>query len=230
MSCHYGNHRKLRDSLIVPPHLIPEVYDDGHRQNAFNIIDKYFKLRTVVQNKIDNFYETNMSDNVVLGVHVRGTDALVNRAEKWRKAFDIQNYIKCINIFLDRYPSGKALLASDDMKLFNIIKAEYSESIISYNAIRQDEQDKGTSGDNTQGSAMMPTYLCSDGHIAAQNGEDAIVEMYLLSKCNYLLHNASGFAHFSLLINPDLGHVDSQRPGGTRTLDNMRSLVDSNHE
>ena len=225
MSCHYGNHRKLHDSLIVPPHLIPEVYDDGHRRKAFNIIDKYFKLRSVVLGKINSFFKDNMVDNNVLGVHVRGTDALVNRAEKWRKAFDIQNYIKCIEVFLSKNPDGKILLASDDLKLFNIIKDTFSGSIINYNAIRQDEQDKGISGDNTQGTAMMPTYLCSDGYTAAQNGEDAIVEMYLLSKCSYLLHNASGFAHFALLLNPSLPHVDSQRPGGKDTMDIFKQLI-----
>ena len=43
-----------------------------------------------------------------------------------------------------------------------------------------------------------------------KNGEDAIAEMYLLSKCDYLLHNASGFAHVALLLNSEMNHVDSQ--------------------
>ena len=55
-----------------------------------------------------------------------------------------------------------------------------------------------------------------------KNGEDAIAEMYLLSKCDYLLHNASGFAHVALLLNSEMNHVDSQRPGGEETLSKFK--------
>ena len=103
-------------------------------------------------------------------------------------------------------------VASDDAKLFGIVKDEFGDNIVAYDAFRQEEEDVGMSGDNTKGGAMMPTYLCKDGELAAQNGEDAVTEMYLLSKCDYLLHNASGFAHMSLLLNPTMPHVDSQRP------------------
>ena len=75
---------------------------------------------------------------------------------------------------------------------------------------------------------MMPTYLCDDRAAAAQNGEDAVVEMYLLSKCKYLVHNASGFAHFALLLNPGLDHIDCQRPGGLETVLKFKSMINDN--
>ena len=226
MCCHYGD-RKLGNSLIVPPHLIPEVYEDGHREKANAIIHKYFKLRMYLNNKINDFFAENLADaNKVLGVHIRGTDALVNNAERWRKSFDIQNYINCIRIFIDKYgDEGKVFVASDDAKLFNIVKNEFNDAIVEYDTFRQEEQDVGKSGNNTKGNAMMPTYLCNDGAKAAQNGEDAIAEMYLLSKCDYLLHNASGFAHVALLLNSEMNHVDSQRPGGKKTIDKFEEMI-----
>ena len=226
MCCHYGD-RKMGHNMIVPPHLIPEVYEDGHREKANAIINKYFKLRMYLNDKINNFFAENLADaNKVLGVHIRGTDALVNNAERWRKSFDIQNYINCIRIFIDRYgDEGKVFVASDDAKLFNIVKNEFNDAIVEYDTFRQEEEDVGKSGDNTKGNAMMPTYLCDDGAKAAQNGEDAIAEMYLLSKCDYLLHNASGFAHVALLLNSEMNHVDSQRPGGEETLSKFKEMV-----
>jgi len=226
MCCHYGD-RKLGNSLIVPPHLIPEVYEDGHREKANAIIHKYFKLRMYLNNKINDFFAENLADaNKVLGVHIRGTDALVNNAERWRKKFDIQNYINCIRIFINKYgDEGKVFVASDDAKLFNIVKNEFNDAIVEYDTFRQEEQDVGKSGDNTKGNAMMPTYLCDDGAKAAQNGEDAIAEMYLLSKCDYLLHNASGFAHVALLLNSKMNHVDSQRPGGKETINKFEKII-----
>lgn len=229
MSCHYGNHRKMQSSLIVPPHLVPEVYEDGHRERSFDIIDRYFKPRDIIKDKILQFKDS-LGDVPVLGVHVRGTDALVNRAEKWRKNFHIKNYIDCINIFLEKYPTGKALVASDDSKLFDMLKNEFTDDIVSYNSNRQSTDDLGISGESTRGNAMMPTYLCNDRLAAAQNGEDAVVEMYLLSQCKYLVHNASGFAHFSLLLNPELDHIDSQRPGGFETTLKFKSMVNDNSQ
>ena len=180
-----------------------------------------------LNNKINNFFAENLAEaNKVLGVHIRGTDALVNNAERWRKTFDIQNYINCIKIFIDKYGNeGKVFVASDDAKLFNIVKNEFNDAIVEYDTFRQEENDVGKSGDNTKGNAMMPTYLCDDGAKAAQNGEDAIAEMYLLSKCDYLLHNASGFAHVALLLNSEMNHVDSQRPGGKETLNKFEEIV-----
>ena len=226
MCCHYGD-RKLGNSLIVPPHLIPEVYEDGHREKANAIIHKYFKLRMYLNNKINDFFAENLADaKKVLGVHIRGTDALVNNAERWRKKFDIQNYINCIRIFISKYGNeGKVFVASDDAKLFNIVKNEFNDAIVEYDTFRQEEQDVGKSGNNTKGNAMMPTYLCDGGAKAAQNGEDAIAEMYLLSKCNYLLHNASGFAHVALLLNSKMKHVDSQRPGGNETINKFEEII-----
>ena len=168
MCCHYGD-RKMGHTMIVPPHLIPEVYEDGHREKANAIINKYFKLRMYLNNKINDFFAENLADaNKVLGVHIRGTDALVNNAERWRKTFDIQNYINCIRIFINKYgDEGKVFVASDDAKLFNIVKNEFNDAIVEYDTFRQEEQDVGKSGDNTKGNAMMPTYLCDDGAKAA---------------------------------------------------------------
>ena len=61
--------------------------------------------------------------------------------------------------------------------------------------------------------------------IKVYTGEDAIAEMYLLSKCDYLLHNASGFAHVALLLNSEMNHVDSQRPGGNETLKTFMEII-----
>ena len=226
MCCHYGD-RKIGHTMVVPPHLVPEVYDDGHRQRAYEIIQRYFHLRSYLSDKIENFWSENLKGaKKVLGVHIRGTDSLVNNAERWRKKFDIQNYNNCIKIFIDKYgDDGKVFVASDDAKLFGIVKDEFGDSIVAYDAFRQEEEDVGMSGDNTKGGAMMPTYLCKDGELAAQNGEDAAAEMYLLSKCDYLLHNTSGFAHMSLLLNPTMPHVDSQRPGGDETLEMFEEIL-----
>ena len=54
-------------------------------------------------------------------------------------------------------------VASDDAKLFNIVKNEFNDAIVEYDTFRQQEEDVGKSGNNTKGNAMMPTYLCDDG-------------------------------------------------------------------
>ena len=41
----------------------------------------------------------------------------------------------------------------------------------------------------------MPAYITGDRDVAAQNGEDAIIEYLLLSRCGFLVHNGLRVLH-----------------------------------
>jgi hypothetical protein len=47
--------------------------------------------------------------------------------------------------------------------------------------------------------------------VAARNGEDAVVEYLLLSRCDYLVHNGSSLARTVLLNAPELPHTNTHR-------------------
>ena len=55
----------------------------------------------------------------------------------------------------------------------------------------------------------MPAYIAANRDVAARNGEDAIIEYLLLSRCDYLVHNGSSLARSVLLNAPNLPHTNT---------------------
>ncbi len=45
--------------------------------------------------------------------------------------------------------------------------------------------------------------------VAAKNGEDAVIESLLLSRCDHLVHNGSSLARTVLLHAPELPHTNT---------------------
>ena len=59
---------------------------------------------------------------------------------------------------------------------------------------------------------IMPAYIAADRHRASRNGEEAIIEYLLLSRCDHLVHNGSSLARTVLLKNPVLRHTNTHAP------------------
>ena len=59
----------------------------------------------------------------------------------------------------------------------------------------------------------MPAYICGDRDVAARNGEEAVIEYLLLSRCDYLVHNGSSLARTALLNAPWLPHTNTHQKG-----------------
>jgi hypothetical protein len=59
----------------------------------------------------------------------------------------------------------------------------------------------------------MPAYIAADCESAVQNGEDAVVEYLLLTRCNHLVHNGASLATTLLLNNPRMPHTNTHSRG-----------------
>jgi hypothetical protein len=59
---------------------------------------------------------------------------------------------------------------------------------------------------------MMPGYLTQDPDGAAKNGEEAVIEYMLLSRCDYLVHNNSSIPRMVLLTAPDMPDTNIDQP------------------
>ena len=58
----------------------------------------------------------------------------------------------------------------------------------------------------------MPGYLTQDPDRAAKNGEEAVIEYVLLSRCDYLVHNNSSIPRMVLLAAPDMPDTNIDEP------------------
>jgi hypothetical protein len=57
----------------------------------------------------------------------------------------------------------------------------------------------------------MPAYITGARERAARNGEEAVIEYLLLSRCHYLVHNGSSLARTVLLNAPHVPHTNTHR-------------------
>lgn len=161
---------------------------DPTRHQAFQLIHKYVKIKSIIQEKIDRFYQTYMRGKRVIGIHLRGTDKVYeeflvspDRMIKYALEYDQENTVY--------------LIASDEQRLLDrMLELLKDKEVIYYNCYR------------SRNNIPLHTYM-PDRPSRAQLGEDMLVEMSLLAKCNLFIHTASNVSAVVLYFNPNLEHI-----------------------
>lgn len=168
------------------------VYAESHmsRQHAHAIIEKYIHIRKNIAHKIHDFYQKNMRNNFVIGVHYRGTD---KRCEAPRVSY--QTMLEKIHSAIELYHNAneqqplKIFVATDEVAFLEYMRAKFPGKIICIRAIR-------SKGDR-------PVHAPSKAS-AYKKGEDAILDCILLSKCSVLVRVASNLSSCSEQFNPQM--------------------------
>lgn len=209
VSCHFGDHPDLRGKTLFIPYLWDDP-DDGLKKEAKAVIDSFVRPRAYILQKVDDFFEKHMVGHDVIGVHARGTDAIsLQEFRPHRHAsLVLSKYVAQIERLLDTRPKAKIFVASDDQSSVNYLTEAFGSRVITYASIRH--QGGEAAGQGPTGW-IMPAYIAGDHHLAAQNGEEAVVEYLLLSRCDHLVHNGSSLARTVLLNVPELSHTNTHR-------------------
>ena len=153
-------------------------------------IQKYVKPKISITNKVQRFYENSMKESKVCGLHIRGTDFA------YAHPTPIEKYIEAIkkleasqNSKFDKY-----FIATDQQQFLDEFKQIFgANKIISYVALRS--------------SSASPVFQDSriDGF---KKGEDVLIDILLLSKCNFIIKGAASVGEYALWFNPNLKCVD----------------------
>jgi hypothetical protein len=166
------------------------------------IFRKYVRPRGYVAEKVDRFFCDHLAGQYVIGVHIRGTDSLVDPHRLLKESrIHFQRYFAIIDRLLQSQPSARIFVASDAQSSVDRMCEQYGKRVIAYNSIRHEYGHMVGTGPT---GLIMPAYLTRDRDRAAKSGEEAVIEYLLLSRCNYLVHNGSGLAQAVLLTVPDL--------------------------
>jgi hypothetical protein len=207
VSNHFGDHPQLRGATL----LIPYQWDDPGdtlRREAKGIIDRFIRPRAYILQRVNDFFARQMGGRYLIGVHARGTDAT---SKQELRAFRqgslvLSRYVTEIERLLDIHPRAKIFVASDEQSSVNYLAKAFGHRVIAYNSIRH--QGGEAAGQGPTGW-IMPAYIARDRDAAARNGEDAVIEYLLLSRCDYLVHNGSSLARTVLLNAPQLPHANT---------------------
>lgn len=209
VSSHFGDHPHLSGATL----LIPYRWDDPSdtlRRKAKSIIDSYIRPRAYILQKVDDFFARHMAGHRLIGVHARGTDA-TSRQEL--RAFRqgslvLSRYVAAIERVLDIQPRAQIFVASDEQSSVNYLANAFGTRVITYDSIRHQSGEAAGQGPT---GWIMPAYIAQDRDVAAKNGEDAVIEYLLLSRCHYLVHNGASLARTVLLNAPQLPHANTHR-------------------
>jgi hypothetical protein len=100
------------------------------------------------------------------------------------------------------------LVASDEQSSLTYLAKAFGPRVIAYQSVRHSGGEAAGQGPT---GWIMPAYIARDRDVAAKNGEDAVIEYLLLSRCHYLVHNGSSLARTVLLNAPRLPHTNTHR-------------------
>lgn len=209
VSSHFGDHPYLRGTTL----LIPYQWDDpgdALRWEAKAILDAFIRPRVYILQKVNDFFLKNMAGHYLIGVHARGTDAT---SKQELRAFRqgslvLSRYLTEIKRILEIQPEAKIFVASDEQSSVDYLAGTFPHRVIAYDSVRH--QGGEATGEGPTGW-IMPAYIAGDRDVAAKNGEDAIIEYLLLSRCDHLIHNGSSLARTVLLNAPRLSHTNTHR-------------------
>jgi hypothetical protein len=155
------------------------------KKRAHELIQKYVKIKSRVQEKINAFVRENFKGHYVIGVHYRGTD-------KWLEApkvsYEEVYHVIYSNINRRQQVPIKIFIATDDALFLAYIKQKFPHLVCAINAIR-----------STNGQSVH--HGKRDNY---KKGEDALIDCILLSKCDLLIKMASNLSDVSIQFNPDI--------------------------
>lgn len=207
VSNHYGDHPALSGKAPAIPYESANPHA-SLRQLTSEIIRHFVKPRPHITQKVDAFFGDHMDGHEVIGVHIRGTDAVSAReTRRYRQgSLDLNRYVDELTSLLDRRPKSRILVATDAQSSLDHLADAFGARVIAYDAVRHVEGEMA--GDGPTG-CIMPAYIAADRDTAAQNGEDAVVEYLLLGRATHLVHNGASMAMTVLLQEPRMPHTNT---------------------
>lgn len=161
-------------------------FDYNFRKYMNSIIRKYIRIKKSILEKVNFFYKKYMKGKKIIGVHIRGTNKILESPP-----VDINVFLKVVS----RYKKHKIFIASDEHAIVKKFKKAFPQEVICYDAHRS--------------SDSSPHYLGTDkkNPLNAIIGEEVLIETMLLSKCDLFVHSVSNVSTVVLFFNPELKHI-----------------------
>lgn len=155
----------------------------GYKHFSNRLIHKYIKIKPDIQNKINNFYDKNFKNKKILGIHLRGTD-------KKKEVLQVDPEIILKEAKKYSKLGYSFFVATDEEILLEKAKKILKNKVISYPSYRSKNNE--------------PVHYHAPGYSKAKLGEEILIEVILLSKCEEIFHTSSNVPVAAMYFNPQL--------------------------
>jgi hypothetical protein len=158
-----------------------------------------FTLKHEFQDEVNNYYDTYFKNNSVLGIQVRLTDM-----EHYHNVHTIEYYINKTRNILNKKKIDCIFIASDTEVTINKFKSAFPTVKIYYqkNIMRSKKekdavqpQDRINTQNSIVNSRKYHNYL---------NGKEVLMDILLLSKCNYFLRSHSAVSDIVIIFSDNI--------------------------
>ena len=161
-----------------------------------------FKLKKEIQDEVDDFYNKNLKNKNVLGIQVRLTDMVYYHnvpGIKYfiNKTFDILKSKKIDTIFI---ASDSEFTINKFKQVFPNINIYYQKNIM--RSVKEKDcvqpQDRINYENNIFNNRKYHNYL---------NGKEVLMDILLLSKCDYFLRSHSSVSDTAIILNENIKEI-----------------------
>jgi hypothetical protein len=191
--------KREKDRHVNPaPQFAGILREPIDRQKCNQIIEANISLQPWLRQKIQSLYDTHLNSHRVLGVHLRGpgkdkvghggVDRLNHLLGAGSPPFS--KYFEIIDSKLEEY--DYILLGTDAGMVQKTMRARYGDRILT---VVSDQYELGEAHAKNRKVANISFN---------QLGMEAIVDAYLLSKCDFLIHGNSHLSNYVMCLAPHL--------------------------
>lgn len=167
------------------------------RMAAHQLILKYIHPKSHILKKVNLFYKDRFSGNYVIGVHYRGTDKIIELPKVSYEATG-----KAIQEVLDSWARGnptqplQIFIATDEQAFIDYARSLWGDCVCYRECIRSTNK--------------KPIHY-GQMHSPYRLGEEAIIDMLLLSRSDVIIRTSSNLSLWSTYFNPEVPVIQLSR-------------------
>lgn len=186
----------LSDNLYLRDYV--PLYVGGHNETLIenkdicrlnSILEKYVQIHEELVYEFEEEWNEKFKNNVVLGVHIRGTD--MKSFPNHPSPPTIKEVIEAIRTFSRNNHFDSILLCTDEEDILKSIVEEFGDMVITMESYR-------AAADSSVGIHFSNNARKNHKYLL---GKEVLRDAYLLSKCNFFIYGNSNVAMFSLVLN-----------------------------
>jgi len=178
-------------------------FDEPDQLLRQQTIDKlYIKPKQYLLDKVNEIYDLEFKNEIVLGIMARGTE--YNLHHPMYGVFNVFDYINEIKKILETNPQiTKLFIVSEDMEYINELKAAFPSSYFMPNVFRRTDETM----EYINRIHCWPNVSTKRENHCTMLGEEVIVQTKLLAKCDYLFGRLSGVFAGAVLWNENIKQI-----------------------
>lgn len=156
-----------------------------------SVLQQYMMPKKEIMDEVTRFFEEHCANKKVLGVHYRGTDKKVFVKNHFLSAA-LENYLAKVDECVKENNPDVVLLCTDDKEAISAFSEKYSGKVVFSNAFRADAGD-------TEGIHLKKGNIRENHNYLL--GKEVIVDVMLLSMCDYFVFSHSNVATTVMFLN-----------------------------